>query len=928
MANKNFYVHNGLTVGGLTIDATTGNLNTPGSIITTSTTAATTVTSGALQVRGGAGISGNLYVGGDIFDGGNIVLHAGNVGSYAVTSVTAGTDTVVSGTTGAISIWNNSTLQTVTSRGATTNQAISITNATEATSTQTGALRVTGGIGANTAHFGSLVVNNAATFAGPVTFSGTATYVYSTNTFYTDNIINLHTPPSGPDGKWTLNDGKDIGLRFHYYITTDTNAALVLANDTGYLEWYSSGAEGTSTFNGASYGVFKTGGTILTSSTNATSTLTGALQVAGGAGIGRDLWVGGNIYASSIIGSVSGTSSLTNAIVGGTTGQIVYQSAPNTTAFAGPGTAGQLLVSAGTTSTGPVFTNTGSIYVGFADNVRTIQSTTNNFFPVTFASTWTGGVFPALTSDLIKVNPSSGVIVATQFNGSGAGLTANSVPNSALQGSGQITVSAGSNGIGIGGSPVALGGTVTISNLGVHQFLGGTTGLTSTNTTGTVTLTGTLGVANGGTNQTGIGGAGSVVYSDGTRYQFSTGTTGQILVSAGSGAPTFTSTGSIYVGAALLTDNVKGGTAGQLHIQTAPNVTGFVSTGSQGQILVSQPGAPVFTSTGSIYVGFALNANTATSAGQATNATNANNLIGGATGSIPYQLATGSTAFIPIGGVNTVLQSNGTTATWVALGGISSGLATTATNLAGGTLGAIPFQTAAGLTSFIGTGTTGSLLQMGANTATFVTTGSIHVGNAAVAQLANTVNTVLRTTNAAHFLAFVDSNNAASAAELLYTTSTLSVNPSNGRVGIGNSAPNSVLDVTGDVRISGITTISNDLVVTGDIFLTTSTSAIIQQENGVTVQNSAVTVDTWSSSTFRSAKYVVSVSRSDAWQTTEILVIHGAGTAFMHDTSVFTGNAPIMEFDTVISGGNVLLQATGTTAVNHNVRVHRVYLTA
>ena len=33
MANSNFVVHNGLTVGGLVIDATTGNLTTSGSLI-------------------------------------------------------------------------------------------------------------------------------------------------------------------------------------------------------------------------------------------------------------------------------------------------------------------------------------------------------------------------------------------------------------------------------------------------------------------------------------------------------------------------------------------------------------------------------------------------------------------------------------------------------------------------------------------------------------------------------------------------------------------------------------------------------------------------------------------------------------------------------------------------------------------------------
>ena len=81
-------------------------------------------------------------------------------GSGAVTSLTAGTDTAVSGSTGAITIWANSNLQSVTDRGATTNQAISITNATNATSTSTGALIVSGGVGIG----GAINVDSTATF--------------------------------------------------------------------------------------------------------------------------------------------------------------------------------------------------------------------------------------------------------------------------------------------------------------------------------------------------------------------------------------------------------------------------------------------------------------------------------------------------------------------------------------------------------------------------------------------------------------------------------------------------------------------------------------------------------------------------------------------------------------------------------------------
>jgi len=60
--------------------------------------------------------------------------------------------------------------------------------------------------------------------------------------------------------------------------------------------------------------------------------------------------------------------------------------------------------------------------------------------------------------------------------------------------------------------------------------------------------------------------------------------------------------------------------------------------------------------------------------------TTATNLAGGVLGSIPYQTAAGKTQFIPIGVNNTVLTSNGTTATWADIGGLSAGIANTATN--------------------------------------------------------------------------------------------------------------------------------------------------------------------------------------------------------------------------------------------------------
>jgi hypothetical protein len=66
MASKFFYVHNGLTVGNLAVDATTGDLSTNGQISSTSTVNATSTSTGALQIAGGAGVSMDLWVGGNI----------------------------------------------------------------------------------------------------------------------------------------------------------------------------------------------------------------------------------------------------------------------------------------------------------------------------------------------------------------------------------------------------------------------------------------------------------------------------------------------------------------------------------------------------------------------------------------------------------------------------------------------------------------------------------------------------------------------------------------------------------------------------------------------------------------------------------------------------------------------------------------------
>jgi len=199
-------------------------------------------------------------------------------------------------------VWNGNGWQLqsgITSFDPFTANRIIVTTSTNSTSTTTGGLVVYGGagIGENLWVGGDTTIRGSATFGGPVYFNGTATYIFSTNTYYTDNIIDLHVPPTGVDGQWSFDDTKDIGLRFHYYnrsLSTDSNAALILADDSQNLEWYGTGIETFGDFTSATYGTFKTGSIILVSTTTSYSSTSGALTVTGGVGIG------GNLYANGI----------------------------------------------------------------------------------------------------------------------------------------------------------------------------------------------------------------------------------------------------------------------------------------------------------------------------------------------------------------------------------------------------------------------------------------------------------------------------------------------------------------------------------------------------------------------------------------------------------------------------------------------------
>jgi len=757
-------------------------------VIVQGTTDVTTATGSTqtLQVNGGASIAKSLQVGGAATIYGNETVYGslavtgnGRVSAFTASGIVTVTDSTAATTapSGAL----------VVSGGAYLGNNLIVNGSGASTATlANNALYVVGGVGIGN----SLVVTGQALFKDTVTFSGTATYVYSTNTIFTDNIQNLHTPPGGIDGAWTTDDGKDIGFVFHNYINSaDNDAFLGWNNNSGYLEWYSVGIEGGSgVFTGTEYGIFKTGGIVLTSSTQATSTTSGALQVAGGVGIGGNIYVGGSASVNTltsrsltsgkvVIVGTGGllteddglsyntatnilTTTVTNAITAtnlaaGAIGDVPYQSAVGITSFIPVATNGYVLSLVGglpawkdpaTLPSSPLATTATNIADGFASAIAFQTSPGNT----------------SVSNQNLRFD--NGTNTFRTVNAVFSGTTAVS---STVTGAVQVV-----GGVGIGGG-LFVGGTVTATSfVGVittatniaggvlgqipYQTAAGTTQFIGTGTLGTIlqmgantaTFASTSGIYVGFANQsvfantaTNIAGgtAGSVNYqvSPGVTSFIGLGDTGSIL-QVGVTTATFVSSSSIYVGYSNASNNIIGGELGQLPYQTGAGSTQFIGTGTAGTILqMGSANTATFANTSNIYVGFA---------NQAVYANTATNVAGGTNGALVYQASVGVTSFIGTGTTNSLLQMGTTTATFVSSSSVYVGYANSSSNILGGSVGQIPYQTGSGATQFIGTGTAGTILQMGAaNTATFVSTSNVYVGYANTAAFALVVAGVVNT---------------------------------------------------------------------------------------------------------------------------------------------------------------------------------------
>jgi hypothetical protein len=102
-----------------------------------------------------------------------------------------------------------------------------------------------------------------------------------------------------------------------------------------------------------------------------------------------------------------------------------------------------------------------------------------------------------------------------------------------------------------------------------------------------------------------------------------------------------------------------------------------------------------------------------------------------------------------------------------------------------------------------------------------------------------------------------------------------------------------------------------------------NTATILNADVDSAVEN----LDTWSASTYRGAKYFISISAANGeFGNVEAVVVHDGSSSFITQyNDISTGNNSLITLSTDISGGNVRLRASGNTP-NCNVKMYRILL--
>jgi cytoskeletal protein CcmA (bactofilin family) len=257
----------------------TSNISTDSNVIIGATTESTSTTTGALRVAGGVGIGENLFVGG-----------TGKIENDTDASST---------TTGALQVLGGLGVVKSIHAADTTFESVNITDSTNSTDKDTGALIVqSGGAGIElNLNVGGVTkvwdeTDATTTTSGALQVLGglgVAKSIHAADTTFESVTVTDTTHSTTKDTGAIIVQNGGLGVESNIYATNVFAASHIYANvSTAVASANVLDIRGT-----ANVGALVTLSTHISETTTSTSTTTGALQVAGGAGIVENLFVGG-----------------------------------------------------------------------------------------------------------------------------------------------------------------------------------------------------------------------------------------------------------------------------------------------------------------------------------------------------------------------------------------------------------------------------------------------------------------------------------------------------------------------------------------------------------------------------------------------------------------------------------------------------------
>jgi len=404
------------------------------------------------------------------------------------------------------------------------------------------------------------------------------------------------------------------------------------------------------------------------------------------------------------------------------------------------------------------------------------------------------------------------------------------------------------------------------------------TALNKTFSTGSVWTGNAVALAYGGTGSSLSAVQGAVAYSGASGLGLSAaGTSGQVLISGGTGSPVWVNASSLTTGVAttaVTATNIAGGSAGQLIIQSDTGLSTFITAGASGTFLQSAGAgyAPTWAA-GQVTIG-----STAVALGATVTSFTGLNILT-ATGTSHWVLPVGNTAQRPASPATGMVRYNTTTVgfegyssgSWSSLGGVSSVDKFTyiqAETSAGASNGELEFfaEDAAG---------TAAVKVAGMNrTRLLEATGTV-LGTQTTQNLFNTVATTLNIGGAA---------------------TTLSIGAATGTATINNAE----VVITGNLTVNGTTTTVNSTTLTvddknielGSIASPTNTTA---DGGGITLKGATDKTFNW-------------VNSTTAWTSSENLALATGKNILMNGSTSGT----ITVTATAIAGTNTLTLPAAT----------------